>query len=105
MKDIKIRQMRQSAIMAVRRAQGTTTGTWVYVGWDGSAIAGGSEVRLSLPYEKIVVPPMMTVEDLTLEMSLAAARIAKQMPEALANLKPPKRKRNQFDKRGLYRRR
>lgn len=92
----------QAALTAIRRAQGTTSGTWVFVGWDGEAIAGGSRVRLTLPHEKIVVHPSTSLEDLTMDMALAAARLAKKMPEALSGPRLKKRKRLPF---GMFRNR
>jgi len=93
--------------MLIRRADGTVSGTFVDVGWMGDKIGAG-EVRKTLPHERVVIKPGALLTDVILELNLAAARIADQMPAALAKMKATKTKPKPIGlltKPGLYRRR
>ncbi len=88
MKAVTIRSMVQSARIAISRAADTTSGTYILVGWDGAAIAGGMKARLTLPHERVNVPKGATLEEVVVEMTLAAHRLKAVMPAALAAYDP-----------------
>lgn len=95
--------MRNTARMLIARAKGTVSGTFVDVGWMGDNIGAG-EVRKTLPHERVVIKPNAKLHDVVLELNLAAARIADQMPDALAKMRARKTKPvGLFTKPGLYR--
>lgn len=89
--EIKIVDMRSTAKVLLGRVKGQTRGTWVVVGWTGDAVGVG-DIRKTMPHERVDVTPGMDHATLVMELRLAAARVAAQMPEALAKAKPVKPK-------------
>ncbi len=107
MRELKVSPMIHAARRAMSRRTGSATGNFVIVGWDGKTIAGGLNIRVTLPHEKITVPPDMAADELAVEMTLAAARLKPRIAEALLTYVPEKATRDAARKAnnqyGLYR--
>lgn len=88
---LKVQPMFPAAQRAVSRAKGTTSGTFIWVGWSSrsQSITAGDKVMRSLPHIRVDVGPGDSPDDVEVKLALAVAKLRQKLPEALKRWRPP----------------
>jgi hypothetical protein len=87
---MKISSMDDAARRVVAKASQTTGGTFVLVGWNGTAIVAGDKVLRTLPHVRVDIANGDSVDAVAIRFAVAVAQIRKTLPAAIkAWTRPP----------------
>ena len=86
---MKVTNMTQAAQRAIQRAEGTTGGTFLLVGYNGEAIIAGDKIRKSMPHERVDVMPGDKLHDVETRLAVAVIKLRKVLPQAVRQWKSP----------------